>query len=289
MDLESKIVQGISKLLFERFGIRASYQDILSYRSSRLSSEIVDCIAHLRDYFEQLQDVVIMSDDQMTPGEINKKLVAYAEANGKTYHREVAHRDYRTGIETKFLEFDRYVPNNPNEYVIIITDHISELDTNGHRNIKEAIETHSDNMRILRNRFGYIPVDIQQQASSQENIDHFKLDKLEPSVEGLGESKLTQRKVNVILGLFSPAVHEIKSYRGYDITRLKDNYRNLSLIRNRNGASNINVGLYFDGATNYFEELPRSDDFKNTPALYEKYEKGLIGPLNLDKQRKFTF
>jgi hypothetical protein len=289
MDLESKIIQGVSKVLFERYGIRASYGDILSYRKSRLSNEVVEKIIEVRRYFDELEDVVVMSDDQMTPADINKKILAYAKENGKTITRTIKHYDSRTGEEKDHLEFERYIPNNKNEYVMILTDHIAELDTAGHRGIKDAIETHSDNMRIIRNRFGYIPVDIQQQSSQQESLEHFKLDKLEPSVEGLGESKLTQRKVNVILGLFSPAIHEIKSYRGYDITRLKDNYRNLSLIRNRNGQSNINVGLYFDGGSNYFEELPKSDVFKEDQNLYKRYEEGLVGPLNPEKQRRFSF
>jgi hypothetical protein len=289
MDLESKIIQGVSKILFERYGIRASYTDILSYRSSRLSSEVVEKIKEVRSYFDELEDILVMTDDQMTPADINRKILSYANENGKTISRKVKHYDNKTGEEKDHLEFERYIPNNRNEYVMVITDHIAELDTSGHRNIKDAIETHSDNMRVLRNRFGYIPVDIQQQASSQENMEHFKADKLEPSVEGLGESKLTQRKVNVILGLFSPAIHEIKNYRGYDITRLKDNYRNLSLIRNRNGSSNINVGLYFDGACNYFEELPKSDDFKANADLYQRYEEGLVGALNPDKQKKLLF
>lgn len=136
-------------------------------------------------------------------------------------------------------------------------DNKMELTTESGKDIKGTIEKHSDYMRILRNMFGYIPVDVQQQNAGAESLDKFKAGKLEPTIESLGETKLTARKANVILGLFSPAIHEIPKYRGYNIERLQDNYRNLSIIRQRNGISGVNVGLYFNGACNYFRELPK--------------------------------
>lgn len=289
MDLESKIVQGISKRLFHRYGLIVPHNQILSLSRNRLSDEIYKKIATLKDYFEQMNDMVVMTDEQLGPRGIMHQLTAYAEESGRVITKPVRMRNPRTG-ETKIEQiFDRYVPNNPNEYVIVITDHLAELDTSENKSIKEAIEEHSDNMRIVRNRYGFIPVDIQQQSSAQESLDHFKAKKLEPSTEGLGESKLTQRKVNVILGLFNPAAHEIKTYRGYDITKMGDHYRNLSIIRNRNGMAGINVGLYFNGAVNYFEELPKAEEFKDKPDAYDPYIKGLVGPAAQDKQRVFRF
>lgn len=284
MDLESKIIQGISKRLFHRFGLVIPTNQILSLHRNRISEEVYEKILSLRRYFEEMADIVTMTDEQLGPNGIMRQLTAYAHQHGTIIRKRVATKDPRTGEEKVEEIFDRYVPNDPNEYVIILTDHLAELNTDGHKNLKDAIEDHSDNMRIVRNRYGYIPVDIQQQSSAQESLDHFKSNKLEPSAEGLGESKLTQRKVNVMLGLFNPVVHEIKTYRGYDITKLGDNYRNLSIIRNRNGTAGGNIGLYFNGAVNYFEELPKAEDIKDNIAAYEVYQKGQVGPLAPKKQ-----
>lgn len=277
MDLESKIIQGISKRLFHNYGYVIPQHYILSMNRNRISEEVFQKIMGLRSYFEEMADIVVMTDEQLTPSAIMRQVTAYAHQNGKIIRKKVNTKDPRTGEEKIEEIFDRYEPNNPNEYVEIITDHLAELDTSENRSEKEAIEEHSDNMRIVRNRYGYSPVDIQQQSSAQESLDHFKSNKLEPSAEGLGESKLTQRKVNVMLGLFNPSVHEIKSYRGYDITKLGDNYRNLSIIRTRNGIAGVNVGLYFNGAVNYFEELPKAEYFKEHPEAYEAYVTGKIG------------
>jgi hypothetical protein len=141
-------------------------------------------------------------------------------------------------------------------------------------------------MRKVRNRYGFTLIDVQQQAAAKESLESFKLEKLEPSPEGLGETKLTQRKADLILGLFSPALHEIKNYRGYSIEKLRDNYRNLSILRNRYGLSALSIGLFFNGAVNYFEELPKSEDFKTNPNLYDYYVKASEGFLGNNSQKK---
>jgi hypothetical protein len=43
-------------------------------------------------------------------------------------------------------------------------------------------------------------------------------------------------------------------------------------LKDRNyGLNGSYVGLYFNGATNYFEELPPADEFKKNPELYKQY------------------
>ena len=264
MDLESKITAGISKYIFENNKIIVPVNQILSMnRKNRLTDDIYQSILTAEKYFEELEDYLVISDAQQNPTGIYKQMYKYALDNGEIIYKDVIIKDPETEVESVKKIYDYYIPNNPDEYVIIMTDHLAELTTESGKDIKGTMEKHSDYMRILRNMFGYIPVDVQQQAASQESLDKFKAGKLEPSIEGLGETKLTARKANVILGLFSPAIHEIEKYRNYDITKLNDNYRNLSIIRQRNGISGVNVGLYFNGACNYFKELPRGIEMNN--------------------------
>ena len=101
---------------------------------------------------------------------------------------------------------------------------------------------------------------IQQQNAQQESVDNMKAGKLKPSMDGLGDCKLSGRDANVILGLFSPFRHEIKEYYGYDITFFKDNIRFLEILGGREGGGGTVCPLYFDGAVNYFKELPLSSE-----------------------------
>lgn len=61
---------------------------------------------------------------------------------------------------------------------------------------------------------------------------------------------------NIILGLFSPFRHEIPDYMNYDISFFRDNIRFLEIIGGREGGGGTICPLYFDGAVNYFKELP---------------------------------
>lgn len=262
IDKETKFLQGISRRLFLQYGIQADTTTLLSYGKNRCSKDLFEKINLVRDYFEELEDILEIHEDGINPFGVRKRLVDYSKANGKTHLKPMPFTNEDGSIEIKQV-FDYYTPNNPEEYVISITDHIGllalEKDFNGTKDIKGTIEKHSNNGVELRNKYGYIICDVQQQSSEKENNESFKLNKLEPSMQGLGESKLVSRNVDLILGLFSPARHEIPLYRKYNIGRLQDNYRFLQIIKNRHGIANIGTHLYFNGAVNYFKELLRAD------------------------------
>jgi len=67
---------------------------------------------------------------------------------------------------------------------------------------------------------------------------------------------------NTLIGIYNPSKHEVKSYKGYDITKLKDNVRFIQIIENREGRGNETCPLLFYGDVNYFEELPLPKDNK---------------------------
>lgn len=74
---------------------------------------------------------------------------------------------------------------------------------------------------------------------------------------------------NVVLGLFSPFKYELPEYQRYDITKLKDNVRFLEVLVNRGGSPGGLVALYFDGAVNYFNELPRPEEKEALKQIYD--------------------
>ena len=52
-------------------------------------------------------------------------------------------------------------------------------------------------------------------------------------------------------------------YRGYDIKTLEDNFRSITVLKDREGASDVEVGCNFFGRIGVWHELPRPDEITN--------------------------
>jgi hypothetical protein len=108
---------------------------------------------------------------------------------------------------------------------------------------------------------------------SQEGIENIKLDRMMPTVDGLGDCKTTARDASCIIGLYNPAKFGKKEYAGYNIERLKNCGRFLNIIDDRDyGANGSICPLFFDGATSTFKELPLITDKENLEKFYKYAE-----------------
>ena len=260
MSKEEKMLSAFANILYIKEGLRISPKDLKSTKADTvLSEEVLNIIKKYEPYFDKIEEIVEFIDDIRHGFGMFNLVRDYAMANGKLHKRTIE-------IEGKITEVnDFYEPNDPDEYVMIIIDHISLISSEKRNGVQltlhESISVLSSDYLIkLRNRFNYIPVVIQQQSAAQESIENKKFNKLKPTLDGLADNKLTARDANVILGLFSPFRHEIPDYYGYDVTFFKDNIRFLEILGGREGGAGAICPLYFDGAVNYFKELPLPDD-----------------------------
>ena len=275
MSKEEKMLAAFSNILYVKEGIRIAPKDLRSTKADKiLSDENLKLISKYEPYFQKIEEIVEFIDDIRNPTGIYKFVRAYAHANGTQHTKTVNIKGKLTQID------DYYEPNDPEEYVMVFIDHISlistEVDGGRKMNLHESIvKLSSDYLIRLRNKFRYIPVVVQQQASAQESVENMKVGRLKPSLDGLGDCKLTQRDANVILGLFSPFRHEIRDYHGYDITYFKDNIRFLEILGGREGGGGTICPLFFDGAVNYFKELPRPMDNDKLSKVYRFMESTL--------------
>lgn len=266
MSKEEKMLSAFSNILYIKEGIRIAPKDLRSTKADNiLSEEYIELISKYEVYFSKIEEIVEFVDDIRNPTGIFKLLKNYADANGIQHKKMIDFVDNKTGEIYQQEVDDWYEANDPEEYVMIIIDHISLISTEKkggiQQNLHQSIVELSSNYLIrLRNKYHYIPVVIQQQAAAQESVDNLKVGRLKPSMDGLGDCKLTARDANVILGLFSPFRHEIKEYYNYDIMFFKDNIRFLEILGGREGGGGTICPLYFDGAVNYFKELPLPHD-----------------------------
>ena len=72
-----------------------------------------------------------------------------------------------------------------------------------------------------------------------------------------------------MLGITNPFSFEMKEYLKYDITRLRGYARFLEVVLGRDGESNAILGMYFDGATNFYAPLPKYDNITELSKVYQ--------------------
>lgn len=263
--------------LHKHYGVRVPIKKLLS-QTEILDEVYLKHLAVAEAYFDIVESMLHIHDDVRNPYGIYKRGVDFCEASGTWTKKTILVPDQDKKGEMKAVEVkDRFVPNHPDHYKIMITDHISLLtpEKTHHGSLHAAISDFSSSYCVSwRDKYFCSVVNVHQQAADQEKKQYtFKgqsiESKLEPSLDGLGDNKMTQRDANEVFGLFAPDRYEIANHRNYRVDLLEDNYRSLIVLKNRDGESNIRVGLFFDGATNHYEELQGVE--KMTDEVYAGY------------------
>ena len=280
---ENITLRFMSYLLYTLSGkqIRISPMDLKSTNSDRILDEEILNILRSDEYQKILKfyedNVLFMSD--RNPTGIYKTIKDYAEKNGTIYRKKVKITNKETGNTEEIEAFDYYEPADKKEYVIVITDHVSLLNQEKGMNLRETINKYSEYMMIIRNNYHYIPVCVQQQSYETTNLEAYKSNKIRPTMAGLSDSRYTAKDCSMMLGITNPFSFELPEYLGFDISRLRGHARFLEIVLNREGESNDITPLYFDGATNYFAELPPPKDLGSMQKVYDLIAK-LKAPTN---------
>lgn len=255
----------ICYLLYKLSGgkIRIDIKTFKSVDESRiLSKDILDLLNTLeyQSILHFFEEHVIWIPDRNPTG-IYNVLKDYAEKHGTTHYKKVKGYDKEV--------FDWYEPDDPDEYVLCMIDHISLISTERGMDLRNSIKKLSEYLKIVRNKFNYVPVVVQQQNSETLSLEAFKANKIRPTQKGLADSQDPGKDCDVMFGITSPYAFELKEDRKYDITKLKDCIRFLDVVLGRDGASNSFIGLYFDGATGFYAPLPKYDNLSELNKVYQ--------------------
>lgn len=152
--------------------VRKSSMDLKSTNENNVLDE--ECLnlleseeyQKLLNYFEET--VTFLPD--RNPTGIYKTIKRYADNNGRTINKTIKIKNKETGVEEEQSVFDYYIPDNPNEYVLIIVDHVSLLESERGLDLRQTINKLSEYMILVRNRYNYTPVLIQQQSVNLHNF-----------------------------------------------------------------------------------------------------------------------
>lgn len=144
---------------------------------------------------------------------------------------------------------------------------------------KEAIDKLVEYGMVFRNRYNYIPIFLQQQNSETLSLDALKASRISPTLNGLADTKDTGKACTMMLGIVNPFNYGYPTYIGYDISKLKGYARFLEVVLSREGESNSVLGLYFDGATNYFAPLPNINNKIGLDKVYQLVQRNMQSTL----------
>ena len=268
MGRESKLLQAISYKLNKSYDISISPQYLKSTFGGYILNENILKVIQSRDFqawLSKFESYISYIDDVRSPDRIYSFVRGYAEKHGKYIK------------ENDIIQ--EYIPNDPNEHVIIITDHLSLLTPDAGETLHNAMYKYSAYYCLeFRDRFGYTVVNVQQMSASSlmqqfttrgESI----LEKIRPSPDGLADMKLSSRDCDLMISLFNPSAYNIEEYNGLDLKRLSPWHRELYVNLNRFGLSNASIQLYFNGAVNEFMELPRDMDETTYKLINNKVNK----------------
>lgn len=256
---EDKMLQLMSYRLYSKYNIVINPLNLKSiFAGYILDNKILEIIKseEFKAFIDFFESKVEIYDDIKAPTSIMVKCENYARRTGKVIYETVKWDD---GSEHKIIK--EYVPDNPNLIVQIVVDHATLLAEKG-KTLYDAIKTISSDYFIkLKNKYKFTIWFIQQQSASATeqqftNRGDTILDKVKPSREGLTGNRDSAMDSTLMIGIFSPYKYKEETYANWDLTRLRDYHRELSILLNRHGRSNITQQLFFNGACGYFKELP---------------------------------
>lgn len=263
---QQKILSTMSYKLYKDYNVVISPQKLSSVFANYILDDQVEAIIssdEFQTWFKQFESMVTFIDNMRSPYQIFKTVKDYAEHpdNGSYTFKTIPWQN-EDGTYTTRKVRNQYVPVRPNEYVIVIIDHISLLQPEKEHTLHQSISKMSSEYCLeMRDKWNYIPVVVQQQTADSSRAQFTMrgdtiIDKIKPDMEGLADNKYTARDVDLMISLFNPHRYNIRNYEDIDLTRLPDNHREFMINLNRNGISSASIQLFFLGSSSYFEELP---------------------------------
>ena len=239
--------------IFETYGVELSPKELLSRRKDFvLSDEQFNIVKESMDWLKKIEEKVIIYDKGM---------------NAETLY-SLLMKDLQTmGTFTESENRKIYTPNNPNLVYLVVIDHISLLRPNKGRSLKEEIDLVSSYLVTLRNICKISPLVIMQANRDSAGMERRK--------QGLNNMRLSDTKdsggpvqdAEIVISIFSPHRERLANYNKYNISILQDKFRAITVLKNRYGEADVEVGVNFFGRCGIWKELPRPDEIYD----YERY------------------
>lgn len=259
-----------SQIVFNKYGIVIPPERIKGLGDNRLSADEKTIVFDELDYVDELFDKIHFSWSPVNPTGLYNRYWKFASEKGDfTYEPYV---DSEGITKQKII---KWTPKNPDAYMIGCLDHLFYLRKERGFETKQVIDKYSEYCVELSNMFGYSFFNISQFNDGLSAIDRqkFKGVDLSPSKTDFKDSRNPYQDGDCVIGLLNPFKLDMKTCLGYDVDKFGKKLIMLKILKNRLSEDGVGIGLYFRPEAGRFEELPKSEEFKKNPKLYEQYGK----------------
>lgn len=246
--IEAKL---LSMYIFETYGEQIRFKEMFSRgRDCMLTDDHFELIKKCDEFLDLLDERIVYKDGAF---------------NADKYRNELTSELKRFGT----FEDGDFIPNNPNQIIGVIVDHLSLTRASGGRSKKEEMDLVSSYAVQFRNKCTIVsPIMIMQFNRDSGNQERLKQGLQEPNANDLKDTGAVYEDSQVVIALHSPLKFKLKQYRGYDISALGQSFISLILLKSRFGTSDIALGLGFYGDCSIYKELPKADKIVD----YEPYK-----------------
>lgn len=222
------------------------------FDAGNIDEETLNQVETFSDYFEMFDKNIEVISHLKNPTGIYKHIRDYAKENGKFYYK---------GQEVE-QGGDSYIPNNSDEYVIIVTDHINLLQPEKNADtLAAAMQRFSSEYMLAQvcSTYNYVVCSVHQQAAEGEGEAYKNHTNNEASLATLGDNRKIQRDYMVVMSLDMPQKHNISVHRGVDIGRNGGIfYRGFRILKNRFGLNNVSSPLILNPFECTFTEINKT-------------------------------
>lgn len=276
----------LSRLLKTKFNENVSFRSLMSIgKENMLSYHTIEHLKECMPEFDRWKEHIhVFGPEISNPTGIMKMIESFAYDIGRYYHKDGKPFTNNEMIDVKkgkgewIKDVKFYKTDHPRHYVLVIIDHVSLITLEAGLSLQDNIyRLSSEYLLRAKDRFGFIPVIVQQQNSLKERMQFTSNgssieEKLEPSLDSLANCTTTQREATIAFGIFGPARYGITEHNGYNISILKDNYRSLKLLKQRDERANVVLPLFFYGVNDIFKTLPQKEETEKLNKLYENIQ-----------------
>lgn len=271
IDGETKFAQWLSNYIFQKYNIEISPEKIAGLGDNRLSPHEKDLCEMEMVNMEKIFNAINFRFDPTNPTGIYKEIFDYYTKNGQWVEEEYTtiERDRNDNeFEVKKKRIVRYKPNDPEKYVIVVIDHIALCKEERHYNLKQNIDKMSEYAVWLRNICGATFIMLQQFNQGLHSIERKKYsgEDLLPQQNDFKDSGNPYQDSDTALGIMNPHAMNTSSTKiiGYNLAKIKTNFRVINIIKNRKGRASVAFGYYFNPKTGFFKNVSLPDTLEDS-------------------------